>query len=188
VDARDVMLGLVFAGARTALATGRVAVIPVRVAARLPVVGDPLYGTALMLAAEGARARTRIRLLAEAVTEQLLAAPELERAIDRALAGSLTDAVARSISVHHVAERVATQILAELDRDRVVDAVLTSPEFQRVVQHIASSPEVLAAVSHQTQTLADEMAADVRARSRQIDDVAERTVRSWLRKPRPNPA
>jgi hypothetical protein len=193
MDVRDVMLGVAVFGARTVRAGGRVVLRPARAAA-------------------------------EALTAELLAAPELERAIDRALAGPLTDAVARSISQHRVAERVASQILAELDFDRLVDAVLEderteraldralsspalerlvvrvlesrllddlteqvldSPELQRVVQHVASSPELLEAVSHQTATLADEMISDVRRRSQRVDDIAERTVRSWLRRPRP---
>lgn len=136
---------------------------------------------------------------------------EVERAIDRALAGQLTDAIAWSLARHRVVERVASQVLRELDVDRIVDAVLddprterllvrvlessllddltehvlASPEFQRILERTASSPEILAAVSHHTETLAEEMVDDVRARSRKVDDVAERTVRGWLRRPRP---
>ena len=33
--------------------------------------------------------------------------------------------------------------------------------------------------------MADEMAANVRRRAESVDDVAERTVRGWLRRPRP---
>ena len=136
---------------------------------------------------------------------------EVERALDRALAGQLTDAIAWSLARHRVVERVATQVLRELDTDRIVDAVLedprterllirvmesalldnltehllASPEFQRILEHVASSPEVLAAVSHHTETLAEEMVEDVRTRSRKVDDLAERTVRGWLRRPRP---
>jgi hypothetical protein len=139
---------------------------------------------------------------------------EVERAIDRALAGQLTDAIAWSLARHRVVERVASQVIRELDVERIVDAVLddprteqllvrvfehrlvdnltehilASPEFQRILEHVASSPEVLAAVSHHTETLAEEMVGDVRERSRKVDDLAERTVRGWLRRPRPGPA
>jgi hypothetical protein len=225
MDARDVALGMVVAGTRVAVASGRLMLAPARVAGRLPGIREPLYGTAVVLASDGSRARERVRLVVEALSAELLAAPELERAIDRALAGPLTDAVARSISQHHVAERVATQVLADLDFDRLVDAVLEdertelaleralaspglerlivrvfesrlvddlterlleSPELQRVVEHVAASPELLEAVSHHTETLAEEMVADVRRRSQRVDDIAERTVRSWLRRPRPS--
>jgi len=139
---------------------------------------------------------------------------EVERAIDRALAGQLTDAIAWSLARHRVVERVASQVMRELDVDRIVDAVLDdprterllirvlestlldnltehlleSPEFQLILERVASSPEVLAAVSHHTETLAEEMVDDVRARSRKVDDVAERAVRGWLRRPRPAPS
>ena len=65
--------------------------------------------------------------------------------------------------------------------------MLASPELQRVVSHVASSPEVMDALSHQTETLADEMVTDVRERAQRVDDLAERTVRGWLRRPRPQP-
>ena len=148
----------------------------------------------------------------------------LERALDRALAGPLTDAVGRSLADHHVIERIVSaanldrlvdallddpRTEAMLDRalaspglerlvmhvldsrfvDNLTERVLDSPEMQRVIEHIASSPEVLAAVTAHTETLAEEMVSDVRRRSRAVDDVAERTVRTWLRRPpRPEPA
>ena len=68
--------------------------------------------------------------------------------------------------------------------DDLTERVLDSPELQRVVERVASSPEVLEAMSHHTETLAGEMVTDVRRRSQRVDDVAERTVRSWLRRPR----
>jgi hypothetical protein len=225
MDARDVTLGLVVAGTRVALASGRLMLAPARAAVRLPGIRGPAYGTAVVLASDGSHVRERARLVVEALSAELLAAPELERAIDRALAGPLTDGVARSISQHRVVERVAAQILADLDFDRLVDAVLNderteialeralaspalerlvvrvlesrlvddltervldSPELQRVIERVASSPEVLEAMSHHTETLAEEMVSDVRRRSQRVDDVAERTVRSWLRRPRPS--
>ena len=142
----------------------------------------------------------------------------LERALDRALAGPLTDAIGRSMADHRVIERVVsaanldrlvdalledprTELMLEralaspgLERlvmrvldsrfvDNLTERLLDSPEMQRVIEHIASSPEVLAAVTAHTETLAEEMVSDVRRRSRAVDDVAERTVRTWLRRP-----
>ena len=147
----------------------------------------------------------------------------LERALDRALAGPLTDAVARSLADHRVIERIVSaanvdrlvdallddpRTEALLDRalaspglerlvvrvlesrlvDDLTERVLDSPELQRVIEHIVASPEVLAAVTAHAETLTEEMVSDVRRRSRAVDDVAERTVRSWLRRPpRPQP-
>jgi hypothetical protein len=65
--------------------------------------------------------------------------------------------------------------------------VMASDEMQHVIAHIASSPELRAAIAEQTSGLADEMVAGVRQRTVSMDDVAERTVRGWLRRPRPQP-
>jgi hypothetical protein len=224
---RDVVLGFAVRGAQVGINAGRVALLPVRLAARAPVLGAPLRRAASDLAHQGALARARARAAAESLAEEALKAPELERAADRLLAGKLTDAVGRSLAEHRVVERVAAQILATADVDRVIGAVLDhemteravdralaspglerlvvrvlesrlvddltervlrSPEMERVVEHIATSPQVLDAVSQQTQTLAEEMVSNVRRRTHTVDDVAERTVRGWLRRPRPEPS
>ena len=72
--------------------------------------------------------------------------------------------------------------------DELTEQVLRSPEMERVVEHIATSPQVVEAVTQHTQTLAEEMVTDVRRRTQTVDDVAERTVRGWLRRPRPSPS
>jgi hypothetical protein len=224
-DGRDVALGLAAGAARTGLGAGRVALLPARAAMRAPVLGAPLQRVAADLAHQGSLVRARGRMKLEMAAGELLAAPELERAVDRLLAGTLTDAVARSLAAHRVVERVVAEILATADLDRVIGAVLDnelteravdralaspglerlvirvlesrlvdevteqflrSPEMERVIEHIASSPQVLAAVTQHTQTLADEVVDDVRRRSQTVDDIAERTVRGWLRRPRPS--
>jgi hypothetical protein len=226
-DTRDVVLGAALSGARAGLAAGRVALLPGRLALRAPVLGAPLRRVARDFAHDGSLALARARVRLEAAAEEVLAAPELERAADRLLAGTLTDAVGRSLAEHRVVERVAVQILATADLDRVIAAVLDhemteraldralaspglerlvmrvlesrlldelteqvlrSPEMERVVQYIATSPQVVEAVTQHTQTLADEMVSDVRRRTQSVDDVAERTVRGWLRRPRPSPS
>jgi uncharacterized protein YoxC len=69
--------------------------------------------------------------------------------------------------------------------DELTERVLASAELDRIVSYVAGSPQVLDAVSRQTRSLADEMAANVRRRAESADDVAERAVRGWLRRPRP---
>ena len=71
--------------------------------------------------------------------------------------------------------------------DELTERVLRSPELERVVEYVATSPLVLDAVASQTRSMADEMALNVRRRAESADDAAERTVRSWLRRPRPQP-
>ena len=172
---------------------GRAGAAPVRLAARAPMVGPAVRWMGDDLAAEGRAARNWAL--------ELLESPAVERELDKLLAGPLMDAVARSLATNRVAERVAAQVLANLDIERIVTAVLederteqvvervlSSREMQLVIGHVAGSPELLAAMSRQTETLAEEMVTDVRERAQRVDDLAERTVRGWLRRPRPRPA
>ncbi len=182
----DVAVGLV-------VRIGRAGAAPVRLAARAPLVGPAVRWVGDDLAADGRAARNWAL--------QMLESPEVERALDHVLAGPLMDAVARSLATNRVAERVAAQVLANLDIERIVTAVLEDPrtedvvehvlasrEMQLVIGHVAGSPELLAAMSQHTETLAEEMVTDVRERAQRVDDLAERTVRGWLRRPRPRPA
>jgi hypothetical protein len=68
---------------------------------------------------------------------------------------------------------------------QLTDRVLESPEMQRMIQYIAGSPDLRAAMAEQTAGLADEMVSGVRSKAQSMDDLAERTVRGWLRRPRP---
>jgi hypothetical protein len=213
-DARDVALGLAAASLRTAREGVWIALLPARVAARAPLIGPPLRRAGEDLEAEGRALRLWLRERLELVAGELIAAPEVERAIDRALAGPLTDTVARSLAEHRVVDRVAAHVAATADLERLAaqiattvdferllvrglesplmtaltERVLNSPEMQRVVEHIASSPEVRRALTEQGTSLAEDMVAGVRRRSETLDEAAERAVRSWLRRPRPKPA
>lgn len=200
-DALDTGAGIAAAGLRTGADLARVAVWPVRLAARAPVIGPPVRRVHRDLARDGILVRARARARIEEAVGGLLAAPEVARAIDRVLAGTLTDAVARSLARNRVPERVAAEIVAGLDIEeligrvlehemtgRVVDRTLASPEMDRIVRYVATSPHIVEAVSRHTQTLAEEMATDVRRRSQAADDLAERAVRGWLRRPRQQPS
>jgi len=227
IDARDVMLGLASRGALAGVAVARAGMRPVGLAARAPLVGPVVRRTTEELAREGVKLRAHARATAETTVGSLLAAPEVERAIDDLLAGPLMDAAGRSMAEHHVVERVATQMVLTVDLDRLIDAVLdhelteraiehvlespsleryvtqiveskfatevteqllASPELERIVAYIASSPHVVDAISKHTQSLAQEVVSDVRRRTHHVDDVAERAVRGWLRRPRPEPS
>jgi hypothetical protein len=194
-----------------ALALASVAVdvarLPLGLAQRLPGMSR--------LAAEGALIRLRLRSDLEGRVEALLAAPEVERAVDRVIAGTLPDAIVRSLVEHHVVERLAEELATEIEVDVVAAAILehettqqlvaaiiaspgldrllvqatdralNGPELQRVIEHVAASAEVRAALTQQSTTLATEMADSLRVRAENLDDVAERTVRGWLRRPHP---
>jgi hypothetical protein len=201
VSSRDVALGLVVSGARAGSVAFQIALVPGRVALRLPGVGHLGHRIARDMAHQGALARDRAQARLEAEGDALLAGP-------------LTEAVAHAIAQHRVIERLAREIVATADLEAIVDTVLehertqllmerilesrlvdaltervlASPELDQVVEYVATSPRVLDAVAHQTQSLAQEMASGVRRRTQAVDDIAERTVRGWLRRPRTQPS
>jgi uncharacterized RDD family membrane protein YckC len=202
-NANDIALGLAATGVRAGAAAGRLALLPVRLAARAPLIGPVLRRAGEELSSDGLETRARSRERLEAGAGDLLAAPEVERAVDQALAGPLTDTVARSLAKHRVAERVAAEIAATpefeqavadaLDHEatqRLVDRALASPGLERlviealesrltaeVVEHVATSPAVRSAMQRQTATLAEELMSGVRSRAEQADDAAQQKIR-----------
>lgn len=195
------------AGLAVAVAATGLARVPLHAIVRMPGMHR--------LAMDGAAIRARTRSKLEGIIEDVLSAPEVERAIDRLLAGSLPDAVVRSLLEHQVVERLAAELAVTADLDIAVtaaldsettqqlvqavlaspgfdrllvqatDRVLNGPEMQRVIEVVADSPAVREALRAQSTSLAEETVAGVRARAENLDDVAERTVRGWLRRPRP---
>jgi hypothetical protein len=197
-DTRDVAVGVVVIGARTGLAVGHIALAPVRAAARAPVVGPPLRRRADDLAHEGRLARARALARVEDLAVTAAGGPEAERVATRVLASADLDRLVTAILDHQRTEQVIERALASPGLERLVirvlesrllddltEQVLHSPELQRVVEYVATSPQILDAVASQTRSLADEMAANVRRRAESADEAAERTVRGWLRRPRP---
>lgn len=159
----DVAVGAVVAGGRASVAAGRVALWPARLALRAPLVGSAADRASEALAREGretlAHTRARLETDVDRVVQAILDDPRTERLAFRVLESHLVD---------HLSERV-----------------LTGPEIQRVIDRVATSPEVREAIARQSETLADEVVADVRTRSEGADESIERHVRGWLRRPRP---
>jgi hypothetical protein len=180
-DPRDLAVGTAVSAFRAGLAVGRLGLAPVRAAAHAPLVAPALAE----LEARGRRSR-------DEATEQLV------RALDAVLAGPLTEAIARSLVEQRVIERMVTEITARMDVAQAVADALDSPvvvqvterflasvEMQSAVAHIAATPELRQALKEQSSGLAEEMVGGLRRRSEAIDEVAERTVRGWWRRPRP---
>jgi uncharacterized RDD family membrane protein YckC len=126
----------------------------------------------------------------EDVVDEVLSAPEIARVLDRALAGSLPEELARSLVRHRVLERIGRELASSGELERLVTAALGSPqtleltdrvlasdETQRALGHVASSPELRHAIARQTTGLADEVVVGVRASAAQLDDRAEQVVR-----------
>jgi hypothetical protein len=200
-----VALGFFFVGADIGMAAGRAALAPVRLAARAPFVAAATRRLSADLAHQGELARARLdargealtvavaHMLAERHVVELVAAEVLAEAdVDAIVTAVLDDertqqALERALMSPGL-ERLLVQMLESRLADDLTERVLASPELERVVEFVATSPQVLDVVTRQTQSLAGEMASGVRARTQSVDDVAERTVRAWLRRPRPQPS
>ena len=176
----DIVLGAAVLGVRTGVRAGRVALVPVGIALRVPVAGPVLRRRADGLAAAGELARTRAR-------DAVLESEELDRLICAVLEHERTEQLVARVLESPGLERLIVRVLESRLVDELTERVLRSPEIERVVEYVATSPQVLDAVSRQTRSFADEMAANVRRRAESADDAAERTVRGWLRRPRPQP-
>ncbi|HSL63213.1 MAG TPA: RDD family protein [Gaiellaceae bacterium] len=138
-----------------------------------------------------ARAAARVwRDQLEVAADEVLSAPEVARVIDRALAGSLPEELARSLVRHRVLERVAGELASSGELERLLDAALANPrtleltdrvlasdEAQHALRHLASSPELRNAVARQTSGLAEEVMGGVRASAMHLDDRATRRHR-----------
>jgi hypothetical protein len=137
--------------------------------------GAPWRAVAGGLSDAGAATRRRVEAQVRVALDQALESPLTEELLMRAL---------ESPGLERLLVRVLdSRLLLEL-----TDRVLGSREMEQLIGHIASSPELRAALAAQSTGLADEMAAGVRRRTAAMDDVAERTVRGWLRRPRPTPS
>ena len=137
-----------------------------------------------------ARAAARaLRGPIEEAFDEILSTPEIARVVDRALAGTLPEEIARSIVRHRVLERIAAELAASGELERLMtdalaspqalgftDKLLASDETQRALRHVASSPELRAAIARQTTGLAEEVVGGVRASAVSLDDRAERVV------------
>jgi uncharacterized RDD family membrane protein YckC len=146
-----------------------------------------------------ARAAARVwRGPIEDAMDDVLSAPEIARVVDRALAGSLPEELARSLVRNRVLERVVAELAASGELERLVTAALSSPqtleltdrvlasdETQSALRHVASSPELRDAIARQTTGLADEVVGGVRASAARLDDRAEHALRRPLRTERP---
>jgi hypothetical protein len=148
---------------------------------RLQASGDAAFEAALEgpLTEQLARALGEHRII-ERVADELIANGTVTALVDQALEAGLGEQIADRLLAPDVLD---SRVLLEL-----TDRVMASAEMQRVIAHIASSPELRAAIAEQSSGLADDMVAGVRERTVSLDDVAERTVRGWLRRPRPRPA
>jgi uncharacterized RDD family membrane protein YckC len=178
VKTRNVAVGIVVAGARAGAAAGRLALWPVRVASRAPVVGGALRGVGEGLNDQGEQALASGRHQLEERADDLLAAPEVERTVDQALAGPLTDAVARSLAEHRVIERLAAEVLASPDLEDAVARALEHEQTERVAGRALASPGLERLVVETLESrLADEVTDRV-LKSPELERIVEHVASS----------
>jgi uncharacterized RDD family membrane protein YckC len=146
----------------------------------------------------------------EDITVDAIAAPAVQRAVDRILAGPLPESVARSLVEHRVPERVVTEALRNEDGrvEELVEALVANPAFERMVhdaldskvtseltdrvvqsptfghalEAVLASPETRAALTKQSTSLAGEVADGLRGRAVRLDHAVERPPRRWFRR------
>jgi hypothetical protein len=159
---------------------------------------------------EGVAQRIADRLLADGIAEQLadriLSGPELERVVELALESpGVERIVERSLDspgVERIVERAlespgVERIITRVIESRVVDETVVrvmdevaqripeSAAIWALIDEIAQSPAVTDAITQQGVGFADQVAGEVRDRSRTVDDRLERAVwRLFRRHPR----
>jgi hypothetical protein len=123
--------------------------------------------------------------VAERLAGELAATGELERAFTSALEHETTQRVLERALAGPAVERMMITVLESRLVPELTDHLLRSRELQVVLDHIARSPELRRALTDQGSSMAGEMADGLRDRTESLDDAAERTLRGWLRRPRP---
>jgi hypothetical protein len=110
--------------------------------------------------------------------------PQLRAATDRMAA----DGRRARLEAERWIERTASDAVESPVAVELTDNVLRSAAVQHAIDHLASSPELRQAVAEQTAGMAQQTIEGVRKRSVVLDDVAEQTVRRWLRRQPPQPS
>ncbi len=140
LDAADLAGGLALTGLRLGGAAARIMLRPARLATHAPVVGPRLRRAASDLQAAGRVARIRGRAQLEVALAEALAAPEVERTMDRLLAGPLTEAIGRSLGEHRVVERLAGELVRSGAFEDALTAALEHEDAQRLIESALASP------------------------------------------------
>jgi hypothetical protein len=140
---------------------------------------------------------------ADVAVDRVLASPLAEHALANALRGRLVDVMVRELltpetvdralespELQQLVDRVLESPMAESALSRVMDDALgrlpESPALWALIEQVVSSPAVTTAITQQGMGVADEVAQDLRSRSRGGDALLERAAHRMLRR-RPRP-
>jgi membrane-bound lytic murein transglycosylase B len=127
-------------------------------------------------------AATAISAVQRRVEDAVLAAAE--DAIDRAIAQGLVERIVERLLAEGIVERTVDRVFDERQVvDEVVKRLIESEALWVLVDEIAQSPAVTEAIGRQSIGFADQVAGEVRNRSRRADARLERVARRALRRP-----
>ena len=144
---------------------------------------SPLGERALSGALEGPLVEAVARdLVRYRVADRLLSEELLENTTRRVLEGAELERVVEATLESPTVERIIARAIDSRLADHAVLRLLQSEELWLVVDEVARSPAVTEAIASQTAGLADQVAGEVRVRSRDADDWVERRVRRLLRR------
>jgi uncharacterized RDD family membrane protein YckC len=149
---------------------------PLRVAARLPLVGIGARRRAV-LAERGRAAQAAAAEFASAAALDLLESPEMQRSIDRALRGPLVDSVAHSMAEHQTIERAASPVVTTPEFERLVLEAVESKVTAEVTLRMVESPEIRRALTRQTATVFGTLLDRIVAAAARVDDALAGLVR-----------
>jgi uncharacterized RDD family membrane protein YckC len=118
----------------------------------------------------------------ETAAEDVLAAPEIARLLDRALSGSLPEEFVQSLVRHHVLERAIRELARTGELDRLLERALASPrslelvdralasdEMRRALERTLSGPELRNALASQSAGLVGQVADALRRAAHGLD-------------------
>ena len=127
-------------------------------------------------------AATAITAVQRRVEDAVLAA--VEDAIDRAIANGLVERIVDRLVAEGIVERAVDRVFDERRViDEIVKRLIESEGLWVLVDEIAQSPAVTDAIGRQSIGFADQVAGQVRERSRRADARLERVARRALRRP-----
>jgi hypothetical protein len=114
---------------------------------------------------------------AERLAERILEGPELERIVERALTSPGMERLANMVVQSAVVQKAIGQVV-----DDTVERLRDSPAMWTLLDDIMQSPAVAEAITQQGAGFADQVGAEVRERSRTVDEKLERAAWRLLRR------
>ena len=127
-------------------------------------------------------AATALTAVQRRVEDAVLTA--VEDAIDRAITQGLVERIVEQLLAEGIVERTVDRVFDERRViDEMVKRLIESEALWVLVEEIAQSPAVTEAIQRQSIGFADQVAGEVRKRSRRADDRLERVARRALRRP-----